>query len=218
MGITERKEKEKLTRRNDIINAAEIIFTAKGFEYATMDDIAKEAGFTKKTLYSYFNSKEELYYEIMLRGFKTLNNVCDQALSKQSDISEGEKIKVLGRTFIDFSCKYPGYFEAIMDYKNKEQDFKLDKENTIIKQCYKAGEYSLDILKQCIINGIRKGEFSDKNNPVIVCITLWSYILGFVGLVNKKERYINIYSGESVDKIIEESFEIILNSIRIKEF
>jgi AcrR family transcriptional regulator len=214
MKIAERKEKEKLIRRNDIINAAEIIFAAKGFEYATMDDIAKEAGFTKKTLYSYFNSKEELYYEIMLRGFKTLNSICDEALFKEFDKSECEKIKTLGRTFIDFSYKYPGYFKAIMDYKNKEQDFKKDSKNTIIEQCYEAGEHSLDILKECIVKGIETGEFSGKNNPVIVCITLWSYILGFVGLVNNKERYINIYCNKNGNEIIEDSFEIILNSIK----
>lgn len=214
MGIAERKEKEKLMRRNDIISAAEKIFTIRGFEYATMDDISKEAGFTKKTLYSYFNSKEELYYEIILKGFKTLNTICDEILSKEFNRSECEKIKILGRTFIDFSCKYPGYFKAIMDYENKEQDFQQDSQNTIIKQCYEVGEHSLDILKECIIKGIEKGEFSDKNNPVTVCITLWSYILGFVGLINKKERYINIYYDKDIDEIIEESFEIILNSIK----
>lgn len=217
MGIAERKEKEKLIRKKDIISAAEIIFTAKGFEYATMDDIAKEAGFTKKTLYSYFDSKEELYHEIILRGFKTLNSICDEVPSKEFDKSEGEKIKILGRTFIDFSCKYPGYFKAIMDYKNKEQDFKQDSKNTIIKQCYQAGEHSINILKECIVKGIKKGEFSDKNNPTIVCITLWSYILGFVGLVNKKERYINFYCDKNLNEIVEESFEIILNSIKEKK-
>lgn len=215
MRIAERKEKEKLIRRNDIINSAEIIFTTKGFEYATMDDIAKEAGFTKKTLYSYFNSKEELYYEIILRGFKTLNSICDEVLSKDVDRSGCEKIKILGRAFIDFSCKYPGYFKAIMDYENKEQDFQQDKQNTVIKQCYEVGEHSFDILKECIVKGIEKGEFSGKNNPVTVSITLWSYILGFVGLMNKKERYINIYYDKDMDDIIEESFEIILNSIRV---
>ena len=73
MGIIERKEKERLIRKNDMINAAERVFFKKGFENSTMDDIAKEAEFTKKTIYSYFKSKEELYYEIMLLGFKALN-------------------------------------------------------------------------------------------------------------------------------------------------
>jgi AcrR family transcriptional regulator len=51
MGIVERKNRERLNRKIDILNAAERIFYKKGFEYSTMDDIAKEAEFTKKTIY-----------------------------------------------------------------------------------------------------------------------------------------------------------------------
>ena len=53
MGTLERKEREKLARKIEIVNAAERVFFEKGFENSTMDDIAKEAEFTKKTLYSY---------------------------------------------------------------------------------------------------------------------------------------------------------------------
>ena len=43
MGITERKEREKMRRRNDIIDAAEKIFFAKGLAASTMDEIAEAA-------------------------------------------------------------------------------------------------------------------------------------------------------------------------------
>ncbi len=68
MGINERKEKEKDIRRNDIIEAAEKVFFKKGYSQATMDDVAKEAEFSKRTLYVYFNSKEQLHFEIMIKG------------------------------------------------------------------------------------------------------------------------------------------------------
>ena len=37
-----------------------------------MDDIAKEAGIAKGTLYNYFESKESLYFTIMLDRMETL--------------------------------------------------------------------------------------------------------------------------------------------------
>ena len=43
MGIVERKEREKEQRRSEIIDAAERIFFSKGFETATMEDVANEA-------------------------------------------------------------------------------------------------------------------------------------------------------------------------------
>jgi AcrR family transcriptional regulator len=214
MSLTERKEKERLTRKNDIINAAEKVFFHKGFEYATMDDIAKEAEFTKKTLYSYFKSKDELYYEIMLRGFKALNDMNGRVLSENSNKSELEKIRILAKTFIHFSYEYTGYFKAIVDYENKEFDFQADSGNSLVKECYIAGEYSFELLKSFVVNGIKKGEISRENDPITTCLVLWSCISGFIGLFNKKEKYINAYYNKNASEIMEDGLKIILNSIK----
>ncbi len=67
-----RRDREKLVREEDIISAAEKIFCLKGFETASMDEIAKEAQFTKRTLYQYFEDKEDLYFAVALKVFKRL--------------------------------------------------------------------------------------------------------------------------------------------------
>lgn len=52
-----------------IFEAAEEVFGAKGFESATMQDVAQEAGVSLKTLYATFPGKTELYHEIQkIRG------------------------------------------------------------------------------------------------------------------------------------------------------
>ena len=45
---------------DQIITAAKKLFTKYGFKKVSMDEIASEAGVTKKTVYTYFSSKEEL--------------------------------------------------------------------------------------------------------------------------------------------------------------
>jgi len=57
-------------RKNQIINAAEGVFTKKGFEDARMDDIAEETGLSKGTLYLYFKSKDDLIIAILDRMFQ----------------------------------------------------------------------------------------------------------------------------------------------------
>ena len=52
-------------RRVLLLNVAKRIFAERGFQATTMDDIAKEAGFTKPILYQYFESKTDLYKEIV---------------------------------------------------------------------------------------------------------------------------------------------------------
>lgn len=55
-----RVEPESLKRR-DIIDGARKVFFEKGFDGASMDEVAKAAGVSKATIYVYFGSKEELF-------------------------------------------------------------------------------------------------------------------------------------------------------------
>lgn len=74
MGVSERKEREKEQRRLDIIDAAERIFFSKGFDNASMQDIADESELSKGTLYLYFSSKNELCMAIIVRSLQTIRN------------------------------------------------------------------------------------------------------------------------------------------------
>ena len=61
-------KKEKLIRFNkeNILETAEMLFSNKGIEKTTMDEIAKRADCSKSTIYVYFDSKEEIYNHIIL--------------------------------------------------------------------------------------------------------------------------------------------------------
>jgi AcrR family transcriptional regulator len=60
-----RKEREFLTRRADILSAAEKVFAARGFYGSTMDEIAKRAEFGTGSLYKYFRGKNDLYFSLI---------------------------------------------------------------------------------------------------------------------------------------------------------
>ncbi len=67
MGIKERKKREKERRRQQIVVAAKKVFSDKGFNRATMDDIANEAEVSPGTLYLYFKNKEDIYASLSVR-------------------------------------------------------------------------------------------------------------------------------------------------------
>ncbi len=52
------------TRRSQILAAAAVIFARKGFDRATIADIAKAAGLAEGSIYNYFRSKDELLAQI----------------------------------------------------------------------------------------------------------------------------------------------------------
>ena len=86
MGIHERKEREKERRREEILDAAQRVFVEKGLTTATVDDIAMAAELSKGTLYLYFESKEDIYVALMMRGLRLLYSVFNEIISGESSV------------------------------------------------------------------------------------------------------------------------------------
>ena len=59
-------------RRTEIVDAARTVFARRGFAQGIMDEIAKEAGVAKGTLYLYFRSKTEIYKAVLDHDMKAL--------------------------------------------------------------------------------------------------------------------------------------------------
>jgi TetR/AcrR family transcriptional regulator len=67
-----RRDREREERRSCILEAAEAVFMSKGFDQATMDDIAAEAELSKGTLYLYFRSKDDLFSALSARMIEAM--------------------------------------------------------------------------------------------------------------------------------------------------
>jgi AcrR family transcriptional regulator len=63
-----RWERRSTERPLEIITAAVRLFSQKGFAATRLDEVAKNAGLSKATLYLYFNSKEHLF-EAVIKEF-----------------------------------------------------------------------------------------------------------------------------------------------------
>ncbi|MBV7274762.1 TetR/AcrR family transcriptional regulator [Clostridiaceae bacterium UIB06] len=212
MGTKERKEREMLIRKNDIIDAAERVFFEKGIQQSTMDEIAREAEFSKRTIYIYFQSKDQIYYEIMLRAFRVLNNMLGKSLENKESATSIEKINVIAETFIEFIRSQPNYFKVIVDYENQESDFK--NQDKVITECYKEGEKSLNILKEIISKGIEEGSILENININYTIVILWSSIAGIFNSIVKKESYLRHYYNIQIQQLIEEAFEFMIRAIK----
>ena len=66
MTASERREREKAQRRQEILDAARQVFFVRGFHSPTMDDVAALAEISKGTIYLYFESKEAILAHLLL--------------------------------------------------------------------------------------------------------------------------------------------------------
>ncbi len=213
MGINERREKEKEIRRNDIIEAAERVFFSKGYDAATMDDVAKEAEFSKRTVYVYFSSKEQIYFEIMIKGYRLLIGMLDADMKKLKTDDPIGTIRQMAVTQYNFSREYPDYFNAIMEYENSELDFQKGVSDASKEECYSLGEKVFGYLTGALKKGIEKGVFRSDLDEEKTALVLWSCMLGVFNTVKRKEKYILNYHNTSADELISTASAFLLRSI-----
>lgn len=91
------RDKEKLARKEEIIRAAEKLFLENGFENTSVDDISREAKFTKRTIYQYFANKEDLFFAVEIKEVKKLNKNLNKAFEEGKTASE--KIQLSNRAY-----------------------------------------------------------------------------------------------------------------------
>jgi AcrR family transcriptional regulator len=85
-----RREREKARQRQEILEAALILFSEKGYHNVTMHEIAGEAEFAIGTLYKFFRNKEDLYRALLLEKANEFHETVRKAMEVPGD--EVEKL------------------------------------------------------------------------------------------------------------------------------
>ncbi|MFD0870842.1 HTH-type transcriptional repressor KstR2 [Chlamydia abortus] len=86
-----RISKKPEERRNEILDAAEMLFTTQGYSNTTVNDILNKVGIAKGTFYYYFQSKEEVMDAIVMR-FIDLGVQAAKQIAANPDLQAHEKI------------------------------------------------------------------------------------------------------------------------------
>ncbi len=104
-------------RRTHLLAIARTIFAERGFRSTTMDDIAREAGFTKPILYQYFSSKSDLYHQIVAETAERLLAQLTAAVSAVE--SPRVKIEVAFRVYFDMVVRETDAFRILFIHRHE---------------------------------------------------------------------------------------------------
>lgn len=194
----ELEEEEKLAtlsgeeRRMDaILDAAYDVFSTKGYQSSTVDDIAQQAGVSKGTCYQYFSGKEEIFTATMWRTL-------DKLLAEAEAAAEGtdDPLAKLGLKGLTFISKFRDLqFMAIGSYTEI-----LGGNETLKKTVHDLFEKVAAYLAADIRYGIDQKAFREVN-PEAVAYAM----IGIAGSVGN--RY-----------LIEEDFDVLVFFTGLMEF
>lgn len=208
-------------KQENIIDAAESVFSKKGFRNTKMDEIASEAGITKVTLYSYFQSKENLYLAITYRAVCSITKAYENTIEEYAQKSGLDSSIELMKTFMNFCEENFLYSEALLDYfslvrstdsgTNKHKFTTALSESSYFKKIQEVQNTPFKLSASQIERGQKDKSIQNQEAPMIMALHAWVVSIGFIKTL--------AHSGSSSISIFKITPEIlktyILNSARL---
>lgn len=180
--------------REQLIQAARVVFARYGYKKTALDDIAREARKGKSTIYYYFKSKDEIFKAVIDTEAGIRKDAIDEQISSIEDPKQKLKTYIYVRML---SLKMVvNYYEAI---KNDLLDKLYFVDN------FRANhlEAEISIVQNLLLEGIAKGVFTIQN-PELTAKTIVTALHGFeVPLILKN------LSDEEIQKSVDEMLNIL---------
>jgi len=208
MGIQERKEREKERRRQQIMVAAKRVFSEKGFNKATMEDIAQEAELSPGTLYLYFKNKEELYASLSLRILQYLLIRVEHVIDEK-DAGPDQKLQSLMEAMYDVYEFDPLIIINMFHLQSSETLKNLSPE--LMEQIKDLSRKSLGLIATIFRDGVEQDLFIDRH-AVAMADTFWALFSGVVLWLTSKK--IIDEQKDYLKQTLEIAFEIFGRGVR----
>ena len=207
-----RTKEPRSVHRENIASAASVLFMEKGIAETSMDDIAKAAGYSKATLYVYFENKEEIVGILVLGSMKKLYDYIASALAQQE--STKSRYELICRGLVRYQEEFPFYFDMALskiniDFENRDY---LPEE----KETYRVGEEINEKLRDFLTAGMENGELRDDLEIMPAIFHFWGMVSGMIQLAANKEAYIEKAMGLSKGQFLDYGFSMLYRSIAAK--
>jgi AcrR family transcriptional regulator len=190
-----------------ILNAAKHVFAEKGFDGARMGAIARTAKANQALIHYYFESKEKLYEQVLLRLFGIEQNTRIINLLDNNNLIPSEQlyIEIYFLTNLHIGPKDPDCERIFLRQVDRGG---LDKIISIINKYFLP---QLQYMENIIKRGIQSGEF-ETSNAIYVIVELVLFVThydNFRQFVNNTEWYDHFYSEDYTKNV----FEFLISNI-----
>lgn len=207
----DRRIQARNQRRAEIIDAAERIFSAKGYNTSTIDDVCKEADYSRRTVYQYFRDKEQLHHAVILTAYQDLNERLRGALRAAGDGNGYQKIVAMGEAYLGFTHDNPDRFRMIAFH----QSWTPEREDDEVRAaCYAEGEVAFGLLLDAIREGQADGSIDSQLDPSATALLLTANVNGLGILLTHKQAYIRDHYGKPVDELAPEFIGIVARALQ----
>lgn len=148
--------------RQKLVDVARQLFAKNGIANTTMNDIAKASGKGRRTLYTYFNSKDDVYYAVIEGELERLSDKLDEVAAK--------KIRPLDKVIELIYTHLSMIKETVMRNGNLRAEF-FRNIWMVEKVRKKFDDDEIQLFRKVYTDGKADGEFDIENVELVAEIT-----------------------------------------------
>ncbi len=200
--VAERREEEKERRRAEMIDAAEQLYAAVGWDEVTMERVAQRARLSRALIYVYFRDKNDLLHAITERSLLELREHFEAAAA--GNRLGLDKVQAIGRAYVHFQQETPYRFDACSRFHAHQAEGQAAE-----FACAAASDAVIAVIVQALVQGQADGSIrKDIGSPVQVCLMLWAFTHGLIQIgINKSQEIAR--QGVQVPQLMEGSFAML---------
>jgi AcrR family transcriptional regulator len=208
LGSEERRKKEKENKKNTILRAARKLFFDRGFKSVTVDNIAAKAEVSKGSIYLYFDSKEEIYTQILIA-----DNIAHHERIKNFSATDAPASQLLlefARIYINYFLDDNELFRILMTFMLQTEQMNLTEEQN--KEVIRTTNENIKIISEILQRGVDSGEFSPTINIRQGQNAIWGLLNGIISLYiftgNQAKR------AERIHSTVKDSLNIFIKGLK----
>jgi AcrR family transcriptional regulator len=181
-------------RRLEILEAAERIFVAEGYEGATIRKIADEVGVSSTALYMHFRDKDEILHEICLAAMQALLQQNSEIAARPVD--SVTRVRVMLEAFVRMGFEHPNAYRLVFCSAPRGGESPIrDATSEIGEKCY--ARY-VGVVREIAAEGrLRIGDADSAAQA------LWAACHGLVALMITQPNVDWAPAGELTDVLLE---------------
>lgn len=204
-----KKESVAALHKLAIMGEAEKLFLAKGVFATTIDDISKAAAYSRRTIYAYFSSKDEILQHIILRGLTQLHENLIEATHQP--ISFIAQYKAICEAMKRYHENSPQSASSINQMISGDVDIVALPDAAI--KIFKLGTDINNLLAGYIEQGKQQGIVRSTVEPMKTVYIMWGSISALISLTQTKGSFLEKELDTTKDAFLAYGFKQIINSI-----
>jgi AcrR family transcriptional regulator len=207
MSVRERKERERLARRETILAAAAQVFAAHGVDGATVEMVARQAEVAVGTIYLYFSSRDDLFVSLMAERIGRLRARYLEIHAR--DLKPLDELRAIGSAYFDYLRESRGLFLAQLSVTFSQLSLRLSREAELehFEQVRQLGRECFDLYRDSVKRWLNAtGARISNAEATRTATVIWAALNGAFLLTDDVKIFRDI-TGLEASRLLEETFE-----------